>query len=258
MNLDNIIKSIYRYPIKGFCGELLSNVLLLADNVIPGDREYAFARSEINFDPNNPHYIKKTKFLALVKYEKLALLEAKFNNYSKRLLLSEGGIKLIEGNLTNQEDCQKISNFLKRYLNLPSSAQPNMVRARGGTKFHSFSDVPDKAISLINLSTVDELSSEFGTKIDYRRFRSNIYFENKFPWEEFNWIDHKLRIGEAVVKIIKRTKRCGATNVNPLSAVRDINIPLELKKHYKHTDLGIYAIVEESGAVNVGDTIQIL
>ena len=256
--MGNIIESIYRYPIKGFSGELLSKVVLHAHNVIPGDREYAFAKAKIKFDSNNPHYIDKTRFVALVKYEKLASIDTEFNNNSKRLLFSNAGTKLIEGTLSNQADCQRISNFLAHYLGMPSDEQPRMVRARGGTQVHSFSDVPDKAISLINLSSVDEFGSKINAKIDCRRFRGNINFRNHIPWEEFNWINRKLRIGKAILKVYKRTKRCAATNVNPFSAIRDLNIPLQLKNVYKHTDLGIYAVVKEGGVVRVGDNIELL
>ena len=258
LDLVGIVENIYRYPIKGFSGEMLDNVTLETDNVIPGDREYAFAKTGVAFDPDNPHYIRKTNFLALVKYEKLASLETKFSDFSKEFSLSTSGVKLIEGSLSNKADCQNISNFLKHYLNMPTSERPHLVTAAEGTQAHSFSDVPDKAISLINLSSVDELSTKTKTKIDHGRFRGNIYFKGNKPWQEFNWIDSRLRIGEVIFHVFKRIKRCAATNVNPFSAIRDINIPTEIKKHYQHTDLGIYGIVKKGGVISVGDKIELL
>ena len=258
LDLVGIVENIYRYPIKGFSGEMLDNVTLETDNVIPGDREYAFAKTGVAFDPDNPHYIRKTNFLALVKYEKLASLETKFSDFSKEFSLSTSGVKLIEGSLSNKADCQNISNFLKYYLNMPASERPHLVTATEGTQAHSFSDVPDKAISLINLSTVEELSTKTKTKIDHGRFRGNIYFKGNKPWQEFNWIDSRLRIGKVIFHVFKRIKRCAATNVNPFSAIRDINIPLEIKKHYEHTDLGVYGIVKKGGVISVGDKIELL
>ena len=62
-----ILKKIYRYPIKGLSGESLNETLLEKDQVLSGDREYAFARSHVSFDEKNPVYLRKTNFLALVK-----------------------------------------------------------------------------------------------------------------------------------------------------------------------------------------------
>ena len=61
-----ILKKIFRYPIKGLSGENIKKILLEKDQVLLGDREYAFARSHVSFDENNPLYLRKTNFLALV------------------------------------------------------------------------------------------------------------------------------------------------------------------------------------------------
>ena len=59
----NKIKSIVRYPIKGLSGENLENITLEKNQVLPGDREYAFSRSHVTYDRNNPVYLRKTNFL---------------------------------------------------------------------------------------------------------------------------------------------------------------------------------------------------
>ena len=83
----NKIKSIVRYPIKGLSGENLENITLEKNQVLPGDREFAFARSYVTYEENNPMYLRKTNFLALVKEEKLAKLETKFDPESRKLLI---------------------------------------------------------------------------------------------------------------------------------------------------------------------------
>jgi uncharacterized protein YcbX len=256
--LLNIIDSIYRYPIKGFTGECLDKIVLSSNQVIPGDREFAFTRGNVNFDPDNPQYMQKTNFLALVQDEKLASLTAKFDNTSKLLSLSRHGTVLIKVCLTSWEGRQRIETFLSRYLDLLPIKSPRIVRATRGTNNHSFSDLPDKAISLINLATIMEFSKEIGVSLDPMRFRGNINFKNDNPWQEFDWIDRKIAIGKAVLHVFKRTQRCAATSVNPLLAIRDINIPKELINHYKHMDMGVYARVIKSGAITTGDNIELL
>mgnify|MGYP003991721673 FL=1 len=69
---------------------------------------------------------------------------------------------------------------------------------------------------------------------------------------------YKFKINKVVLEVIKKTQRCGATAVNPLTAIRDINIPKHLKSNYGHTDFGIYARVLKGGEIIVGDSIEIL
>ena len=83
----NKIKSIVRYPIKGLSGENIDNIEIEKNQVLPGDREYAFSRSHVTYDRNNPTYLRKTNFLALVKDEKLAKLDTKFDPKSRELII---------------------------------------------------------------------------------------------------------------------------------------------------------------------------
>ena len=108
LDLVGIVENIYRYPIKGFSGEMLDNVTLETDNVIPGDREYAFAKTGVAFDPDNPHYIRKTNFLALVKYEKLASLETKFSDFC---LNKKVTFTLL---LSNNKNIKKLNKFFRK------------------------------------------------------------------------------------------------------------------------------------------------
>ena len=122
---------------------------------------------------------------------------------------------------------------------------------------HSFSDIPDKAVSIINLNTINELEKKLGKKIAPSRFRANLLIDNGKAWEEFDWVGKKISLGESVLEVFKKTQRCGATNVNPENAIRDINIPNEINTHYGHLDLGVYARVIKSGLVSISDKFYI-
>jgi hypothetical protein len=50
-------------------------------------------------------------------------------------------------------------------------------------------------------------------------------------------------IGDIVVRRVRRTKRCPATEVNPDAAGRDIRVPLELLERYGHGYVGIYLTI---------------
>ncbi len=57
------------------------------------------------------------------------------------------------------------------------------------------------------------------------------------------------------LKIIKRIVRCAATNVDPATGARDLNIPQALLRTLGHADCGVYAEVVEGGEIAVGDAI---
>ena len=65
-------------------------------------------------------------------------------------------------------------------------------------------------------------------------------------------------MGGARLKVTARTDRCAATNVNPDTALRDLNIPKSLVKKFGHVDMGIYAEILEGGVIHPGDEISVL
>ena len=73
------VKYIIRYPIKGLNGEFINTANLHPGSTISGDRKYAFAKFENDICEKSLIYMKKTNFLALVKEEKLSLLEPQIN-----------------------------------------------------------------------------------------------------------------------------------------------------------------------------------
>jgi hypothetical protein len=58
--------------------------------------------------------------------------------------------------------------------------------------------------------------------------------------------------------VIKRIVRCAATNVDPDTGIRDLNLPQTLMRTYGHADCGIYAEVTGAGEIAAGDAIEIL
>ena len=257
----NKIKSIVRYPIKGLSGENVENIILEKNQVLPGDREFAFARSYVTYEENNPMYLRKTNFLALVREEKLAKLDTKFDPKTRKLTINLDNKVVINEILLKEENIKKVETFFQNYLNLGIDNKPKLVQGikiqNNNNLTHSFSDIPDKAVSIINLNTISEFEKKLGKKIAPSRFRGNLLIDNGNPWEEFNWIGKKISVGECILEVFKKTQRCGATNVNPENAIRDINIPNEINTHYGHFDLGVYARVIKTGLVSISDKLYI-
>ena len=257
----NIIKNIFRYPIKGLSGQKLNHVFLEKNQVLPGDREFAFARHHVEYDENAPIYLKKTNFLALVKEEKLAELETEYDSQSKTIKITYQDKIILDEDLKNKKNILKVETFFQNFLNLPINHKPYLVQGirekNNKNLIHSFSDVPEKAVSIINLKTIAEFEKKIGKQISSSRFRGNILIDGGNPWEEFDWIGKKINVGECVLEVFKKTQRCAATNVNPQNGLRDINIPNEINTHYGHIDLGIYTKVVKSGNISISDPLTI-
>ncbi|SFN78567.1 hypothetical protein SAMN05216573_12189 [Bradyrhizobium sp. Rc3b] len=251
--------NLYRYPFKGLSAEPLARVELSPGRGFPCDRQYAVTDGSIEIDAAAPQPAAKSHFLMLAKYEALARLEAKFRQFPDRLEIRDRE-QISEFLLENEEDRTRLAWYLAQVANADLRGEPRVVYSPG----HQFTDVsvhsPElmRSISLINLRTVASLGEHIGMELDPTRFRANLYFDHAKPWTELDWIGQRLQIGEVVLKVVRRTRRCPATSVNPKSAVRDVNVPLAIREYRSQGDLGIYAEIEHGGAVAPGDEIKLL
>src|SRR5215471_16061779 len=73
------IDSIYRYPLKGLSPERLESSALAIGQTIPADRMYAIENGPCGFDPAAPAYFPKQRFLMLMRNERLARLDTRFD-----------------------------------------------------------------------------------------------------------------------------------------------------------------------------------
>ncbi len=73
--------------------------------------------------------------------------------------------------------------------------------------------------------------------------------EGMRAWEELGWVGREIAIGPARLQVINRIGRCAATNVDPATAERDMNLPNTLQRAFGHADMGVYAKVIGSGLV---------
>jgi uncharacterized protein YcbX len=89
------------------------------------------------------------------------------------------------------------------------------------------------------------------------RFRGNVYVEGSTGWSELDLVGKTLNIGDARLKVVKRTVRCAANNVDPDTGLRDLELPESLLRNLGHADCGAYAEVIESGEIAAGDKIEI-
>ena len=87
--------------------------------------------------------------------------------------------------------------------------------------------------------------------------RLNIYLEGAEAWSEFDWVGREITVGGARLMVTERMGRCAATNVDPETGARDLNLPKDLKRGFGHTDMGIYATVAAAGRFAAGDPVSL-
>ena len=244
--------ALYHFPVKGLSGEILETVELEAGYGFPLDRVYAVTDGSFNFDPDKPVFAPKTQFLMLAKYERLALLKTQLRPAPDTLVVKLDGEPTLEFRFDLAEGKKAFADFLGRFVSMPLPGEPKVVSADG----HQFTDVSVhsialmRSISLINLATVRDLSIRLGNQLDPIRFRGNLLFDGAAAWSELDWIGREVQIGDVVLKIIRRTKRCSAPSVNPVTGKRDVKVPIGIFENFGHGDLGIYAEVLQGGTLH--------
>jgi uncharacterized protein YcbX len=249
------IDAIYRYPVKGLSPERLSGAALAVGATLRGDRRFAIENGPSGFCAAAPAYLPKQRFLMLMKNERLARLETRFEDATCRLTVRENGAEVAGEDLRTSTGRAAIENFFARFCADELRGPPKVLEAPG----HSFSDVAKKVVSIINLASVAALEDMVGRPVDPLRFRGNAYVQGWPAWSELDLVGRDISIGRtARAKIVKRIVRCAATNVDPVTGIGDLNIPATLMQRLGHADCGVYAEITAAGDVAPGDAIALL
>jgi uncharacterized protein YcbX len=239
------VEQICRYPVKGLNGEPLEGVMLAPGEGIPEDRRYA-----ITYGRGTG---ARPGFFELTQEERLAQLRMAYDpgddSGGPTLTISRQGRQVVTANPSDQTGQMLLNQFFAGFL----AGSP-----RGTPAFKEIGQAAARPIpvSLINLASLHDFERVARQPVDPRRFRANILIDGLPAWGEFAWLDREIRIGGAKLKIIARIERCAATNVNPETAERDMNIPLTLRKGFGHMDMGVYAEVVEGGEIKAGDPVS--
>lgn len=255
--MKTTIQSLTRFPVKGLSGQSLNSVSLETGQGFPSDRRFGFARPGSGFDPANPKPLPKTKFYMLACDEALAVLQTHYDENSGVLSMT-GLDNSGQFDLGTTDGKSDASNFLKHYLALPDDEMPQLYEASP----HRFTDVSVdseammNAVSIINVDSVAAFSKKIEHAVDPGRFRGNIHLTKLPAFAELDMVGQHMIVGTARLKIVARTRRCPATEVNLETGERDIKTPRLLRAQYGHMDMGVYAQVVDGGSIAPGDEVE--
>lgn len=245
------LSAITRFPVKGFGPDRLERVEPGAGQTLPHDRAWAIENGPGDFDPAHPAHVKKKHFLMLARQAGLAQLACRFVAETEAFTVRFPHSDEITIALDDAASHAPLFARLEALLGDEVRGALRIAHAPG----QALTDIPDPFISLINAASVRDLEARTGHAIDPLRFRGNLLIDGLEPWAEFGWIGRDVLIGDARLHGQSRIRRCVATNVNPATAERDIDLPAALMAHYGHADCGIYLSVEAGGVVAVGDGV---
>lgn len=150
---------------------------------------------------------------------------------------------------------EALSELSGRSLRLVRTEQPGHGADRGSRA----------GVSLVGTASLGALAGAAGVDaVDGRRFRM-LFGVDGFPAHaEDEWIDRRVRIGEAVVRPRGNVGRCAVTTQNPDTGAPDLDT-LRLLGAYRGDvetseplPFGIWGEIVEPGRVRLGDPVELL
>ena len=119
-------------------------------------------------------------------------------------------------------------------------------------------------VSLLSRASAAELAERSGDDAprDSRRFRMLVELDGCSPYEEDTWDGRRLRLGEALVKVMGPIPRCLVTTQDPGSGVKDFETLRAIARIRGRgaagtLDFGVYGTVLEPGRARVGDPVAL-
>jgi len=249
-----VIAALFHYPIKGFTPQSVDRARLTAGGAFPGDRLFAVEDGPCGFDPAAPGFIPKNRFAVLAKIAEVAKARTELDANEGVLRAGAPGAPDLEADLSTESGRTAFAAWLTALLGDAARGPLRVVDGVG----HRFLDHPLGHVSILNLASVRDLEQRLGRPVDPLRFRANLHVEGWPAWAENDWQDREMHLGDATARVFQPITRCAAPGVDPVTAVRDIDVTAELHRFYGHLRCGVYVQVTAGGMIGVGDGADVV
>jgi len=242
------LDQIWRHPIKGIGAERLDRVGLTIDRPLPLDRAWAVLEQG---GEASEGWRPCRNFLRGAKGPSLMAVTARVEGDVIHLSHPDRPDLAITPDDTDA--ATPLFDWLKQIY--PEERRPAASLIKSPEI--GMADANFASVSVLNMSSLRALSQKLGQPLDPRRFRGNLWLEGLAPWEEFDLLNRRLRIGGAELEVIEPITRCRATEANPETGRRDAATLRALEDGWGHSDFGVYAMVRRGGLVTSGDTVTL-
>jgi uncharacterized protein YcbX len=240
------LAQIWRHPIKGIGAEPLDHVGLHIDRPLPWDRAWAVLEEG---GEAGEGWRPCRNFLRGAKGPSLMAVLARMDGETVHLSHPD------RPPLAITPDAEGAARALFDWIApiYPDDRRPPAALIRAPAI--GMADANFASVSVLNLASLRALGQKLGQNLDTRRFRGNLWLDGLAPWEEFDLVGQRLRIGSAELEVIDPIGRCRATEANPETGRRDAATLAALEDGWGHTEFGVTAMVRRPGRVGVGDDV---
>ena len=259
------VARLFRFPVKGFPAEELTEARVVKDRGIRGDRVAAFTNGSLDVPDDAWHSYSAFTVLKndteLQKWRVAVALAEAADVESATVTLTDPAGESTTFATDDRESRAASARFLSERIP-PQGDFPRGLAVADQGMF----DSQKSGISLINPATVaaiadtDEGRAALGAAadgLDPLRFRGNVLLDGLEPFAEFALVGSIIRLGGVRLAIRSTIERCPATTVNPRTTAVDVNVPRVLNSACGHLHCGIYGQILETGEVAAGDEIVI-
>ncbi|MFD1341061.1 MOSC domain-containing protein [Litorisediminicola beolgyonensis] len=240
------VAHLLRHPIKAVGREEVAETHFAAGSTMPGDRLWAIAHERATEDAVSGAWARCLHFIRGASSPQLMAVSAALSEDGTRVTLTHPGRPEIT--VDPEADAQKLLDWVTPLVD-PDRPTPQAV-VRATTR--GFTDSSDAGITICNMATHRAVQERVGTPLSIHRWRGNLWLDGLAPWEEFDLVGKRLRVGDAVFEITERTERCRATEANPETGKRDADT-LKALRSWGHQDSSVQAMCIAPGRVARGD-----
>lgn len=243
------VTTLLRHPLKSHGREYLEEVALKTGESMPFDRLWAVAHEASKADGST--WAACANFSRVSKAPALMAITSELDTAHERLTLRHPD----RPDLTFAPDTEA-AQFIEWVMPLvpQDRALPQRIVKLDG---RGFTDSDFASVTLCNHASHRAVEQKVGQPLSIHRWRGNIWLDCEAPWEEFDWMNRDVRIGDCVLTVRERTDRCLATTANPETGRRDADT-LAALDHWGHQDFSVRAEVKHGGIIRKGDTLVVL
>ena len=246
------LAQIWRHPIKAHGFEALEQTPVRKGETLPWDRIWAVRHSASQAEDNGA-WARCVNFSRGAKAPHLMALRAALDTDTETLTLSHPDVIDLAFRPDDAADQDRFIDWMTPLMPADRAASTDIIRVTE----QGMTDTPFPSISIGNLATLRVLEQKTGQPLDVRRFRLNLWVEGLAPFEEFEWIDQQLQIGNAGFTVADRITRCASVKANPDTGRRDADPLSVMDAEWGHQDFGVALIAETDGTLSLGDAVNL-
>ena len=244
------LSDMFRHPIKAHGHESLTSTQVNAGKTLPWDRHWAVIHEHAKTD--GTAWAPCANFSRGAKVGSLMAISAVLDEDTGRVSLNHPELGTLEFDPSTEA---------ARFLDWVAPLMPENRAASSGivaVQDRGMTDTDFPSIALAGHASLEDLSDRLGQPLDPRRFRANFWIDGLQPWQEFEMVGETIRIGSVAFRVEERITRCRATMANPETGRTDADTLGALEAGWGHTDFGVYLVAQSSGAVSVGDHLEVV